>query len=66
MICVALLYFPQVCNEVPRQECSQVVFHIKRTIFDLNDDDDYDETAFKLSQYLQLFWLNLTNTDRFV
>ena len=24
--CVALLYFRQVCNEVPRQECSQVIF----------------------------------------
>ena len=24
--CVALLYLRQVCNEVPRQECSQVIF----------------------------------------
>ena len=24
--CVALLFLRQVCNEVPRQECSQVIF----------------------------------------
>ena len=35
------------CNEVPRQECSQVKNHIARkalviSIDDQNDDDDYD------------------------